>query len=1229
MAGRESEEVFIPQDVVDAVLLLVNEHTWDGQRELVETRPRQLLGEYADLVLLVLLDQHADQPDVLDVLRRTRELLADCRTLGVADAFAHRTRPDPAVELTDDVLDRLAALTDPGDALLFLGRRPGLRRLLLEAVQALVAAGSPTAKRAVLRREERLLVTHAAEEVMRTVSGEAAWNYQAHADLVAVAREHGVDAAIEWAFGAPADEPPDGRSPEVEAILQELAYAEQYMTVERRLELCRRGLELVDPQDRLAAFFHSDLGHYLVQNAGLDRADDIEEAIGHLDTALEVYQREDLPGGAAIVRHRLAVAYQERVRGRRHDNLEHAVRLAEEAVRGGESVDPLNRVIGHVTAANAYIERYAGARAENLRLAHSHVRRAWELVDDTMSPLVRATLHQQLGGIADRGGPDEDGDRGIGHLRTACELVDPAEDPDNRVRIELQLASALLDRWSAGTAEEALEVLHAALSRTDARRRPEAWARAHEHLAKAYLRRVVGDPATNVEHALAHAEQALRVFGPDAFPDQWASALTSLGDAMRLRIGGNPLVNARTAVACYADVAAFYAEVGDDPGRLSALEKIAATHLNHPPEPGADHLREAVAIYQQVLAELGDDDPDHRMQVRTNLFSARARLVQHGDHDPALVAEVLEQGREVLAWYTGTGEADGLIAGHLALAWLRWSLGTPEDLRAARDHLEQAAAHATDDERLHVYESSGLLARVHDDLGDHERAVATRLQSIVEGERLLAAAATEASRHEILPTLGRAYDHAAYDALVAGDRDRALELVEQGRSRILLGSLAVDGDPEELPRERRSRFLRARDRVRELEVALNSPPAPGRPTNAQLGRMLLVARAELAESLVARDDEPLLSLVPPGEVVVVPLVTPAGSAFFVLPSGLSSVGQEHVLFLDDVTTVELTDVEIMWMGAMVGLEVRSGSLDEQAPRLDQAIAWLRDHVGDPLRARLRALGVPDGSRVHVEASPLSVQLPVHTVLLDTHVVSFTPNLRVLHRLVRRSAEPARQGDTCLVLADAYGDLPYAAAEARALSALLPGPPPHLGQDATADALFDGVHGVSYVHIACHAGTNYMQANYSAVWLADRPVTAGELAGLDLAGVRLVTLSACQSGVTDGLKSTGEYTGIAASLLRTGVPAVVATLWSVNDHAAYVLMTRFYDEMVHGGLVPATALRSAQLWLREATVSDLLAHQPADPTAMASARRWRMVGLGEEDKPFAHPYFWAGFTLVGT
>jgi CHAT domain-containing protein len=103
--------------------------------------------------------------------------------------------------------------------------------------------------------------------------------------------------------------------------------------------------------------------------------------------------------------------------------------------------------------------------------------------------------------------------------------------------------------------------------------------------------------------------------------------------------------------------------------------------------------------------------------------------------------------------------------------------------------------------------------------------------------------------------------------------------------------------------------------------------------------------------------------------------------------------------------------------------------------------------------------------------------------------------------------------------------------------------------------------------------------------------------LDLKEARLVTLSACETGVTDVSQSPDEYVGMPAGFLQAGAPAVVSSLWTVDDESTLLRMERFYHNHLERNMDLAAALRDAQLWLRD-------------------------------EKGYASPFYWAAFTFTG-
>jgi len=91
------------------------------------------------------------------------------------------------------------------------------------------------------------------------------------------------------------------------------------------------------------------------------------------------------------------------------------------------------------------------------------------------------------------------------------------------------------------------------------------------------------------------------------------------------------------------------------------------------------------------------------------------------------------------------------------------------------------------------------------------------------------------------------------------------------------------------------------------------------------------------------------------------------------------------------------------------------------------------------------------------------------------------------------------------------------------------------------------------------------------------LTAEAIAGLDLAGLELVVLSACETGL--GLVGGGEGVfGLQRAFHLAGAQNVVASLWKVDDDATAALMALFYDQLWRQHKPPIEALRTAQLTL---------------------------------------------------
>jgi tetratricopeptide (TPR) repeat protein len=164
----------------------------------------------------------------------------------------------------------------------------------------------------------------------------------------------------------------------------------------------------------------------------------------------------------------------------------------------------------------------------------------------------------------------------------------------------------------------------------------------------------------------------------------------------------------------------------------------------------------------------------------------------------------------------------------------------------------------------------------------------------------------------------------------------------------------------------------------------------------------------------------------------------------------------------------------------------------------------------------------------------------------------------------------------------YPRLPYAASEIELISkTLLPEKQTVLqGEHAYPDAYREARPGqFSWIHFAAHAAANRNSPLDSALILS-RHGMAYQLSARDVMNVplnaTLVTLSACRSAGAKTYSGEGQV-GLSWAFLRAGARSVVAGLWDVTDRSTAALMADFYQQLSKN-VPPVEALRHAKLAL---------------------------------------------------
>lgn len=191
------------------------------------------------------------------------------------------------------------------------------------------------------------------------------------------------------------------------------------------------------------------------------------------------------------------------------------------------------------------------------------------------------------------------------------------------------------------------------------------------------------------------------------------------------------------------------------------------------------------------------------------------------------------------------------------------------------------------------------------------------------------------------------------------------------------------------------------------------------------------------------------------------------------------------------------------------------------------------------------------------------------------------------------------------LREGYIPLPYSSQEVDHASQFYKKGIQLVGTQAT-EAAFKQYAGKSKVlHLAMHALTNdidpmlsHLVFNKTADSLEDGLLYAYEIYNMDIPS-ELAILSACNTGAGTILDGQGVMS-IARAFKYAGCRDVMMTLWPANDHATTSIISDFFEQL-----------------------------ESNDDKAKALQQAMKGYLEGQLNEGRIHPFYWSGFTLIGT
>ncbi len=335
--------------------------------------------------------------------------------------------------------------------------------------------------------------------------------------------------------------------------------------------------------------------------------------------------------------------------------------------------------------------------------------------------------------------------------------------------------------------------------------------------------------------------------------------------------------------------------------------------------------------------------------------------------------------------------------------------------------------------------------------------------------------------------------------------------------------------------------------------------------------------------------------------------------------------------IPDLTTAELTETIALFRSDLLTSFRRGGT-----PYLSSAqklYQWLiapieaaMEESGDT--ADTLAFAMDTGLRT----LPLAALHDGEQFLIEKYSIGMLPSLGLVDAQYRslENADVIAMGSSVFnQLDNPLEPLPAVPVEIEQIQRLWPGAT-FLNEDFTRHNLIQqrSQHPYRVVHLATHAEFNAGSMDTSYIQLWDEPLRLDDLQQLGWQNppVDLLVLSACSTAVG----SPEAEMGFAGLAVASGVRSAIASLWSVDDVGTLALMSEFYQYL---GTVPtkAEALNAAQLAMLRGHVQiasgQLRDEHLESALSLPSSLTSSLGTLKESD--FSHPYYWSGFTLIGS
>ena len=1072
-----------------------------------------------------------------------------------------------------------------------------------------------------------------------------------HINLLGLCREIGIPQAFEKISSSSNNTSTE----DLQIILTEIDRLYRPQDMPRKIMLLQRALSLVQRQSypELWAALKAELGKSIRLNPQRDQANDMEFAIEYCEQALEVYTKEVFPIEWAATLNSLAIAYWSRIKGDKAENIEKAIECCFKALEVRTYKDfPVEWATTIHNLALDYNDRICGDRAENLEKAIHYYNQALEVRTQKNFPVDWAMTQNNLGNTY-----------------------------SDRIRGD-----------RAENIEKAIEHYYQALEVRTQKDFPIEWAETQNNLAFAFWNRNKGDQIENIEQAIEHYKRALKIYNQVSVSVDWAATMHNLGLAYWSRIKGDRAENLEKAIEYFNQTLEVYT-LHDFPIDWAMTQNnLGNIYSDRIRVDKAENIEEAIEHYNQALqVRTLNNFPEKWAETQNNLGLAYLNRIK--SHRAFNIEQAIEHCNQALKVYSREKFPIEWAAtqNNLANAY-------KDRIRGSKaGNIEQAITHCQN--ALYIYKLESvpnkfrrtcrLLGDLYLDSGDWKNALISYKVALKAGDILYRSGLSAENKSIEVEASANIYRNATLAAFHQGLFTDALLIFEGGKTRLLDESLHLKmKQPHGVSNNEWIKYEQAAERYRTATKLSDHKEDYGQKeeeVQRALEELDIIVKAvqrfnpEFQKKLEVSD---ILSILDEETALLTFCITDKVSIGFVASrsKGIQSVDIPGFQIKDLNNLLFEPDGQELITGGWVGdylsycdasnafnhyineynkkgIEIEK-QLFEADKRLKDAFqAWKKtlnsvlSSVGATLLSPLLAELPPQTKKLILLPSGGLFLIPIHAVplsdgqlLCQRFCVSYAPSIQLLREMQNKAITPKGKGLYAVINPEEDSALVFSRYEGQVISKFFQSLTVSVGKFGTKPTVLDGVPGRAYIHFSCHGGYNWSDPSQSGLYLVGGlTLSLADLQNdiVDMSSARLVTLSACETGITDIAKSSAdEFVGLPAGFMLAGVPCIVSSLWSVPEISTAILMERFYSNHIKRQMDIPLALQEAQLWVR-----DLTSKQVADYVEKCyNSGKWegkskekieqyrdhylKMAKESPEGKPFQHPYYWAAFTVNG-